>query len=209
MRARREALAAEEDELRLEQRRQQWIDQGAYLTRAELEAGEPCRGCGGPILDGLGNWPAMMHMTADERRDYDLAETLYRERHGACHSHRWSMSGHRASHCGYCCPPPPLSEGQIEDLRQIFSAFKTDNKDLDDWDLTLTCDHVVRYTQHRDHDRCSARVAYCPACGLRRGIVDSCVLRVVRDVPNTEHRRRLLSCLWPWKSRTLRRSSLS
>lgn len=29
MRARREALAAEEDELRLEQRRQQWIDQGA------------------------------------------------------------------------------------------------------------------------------------------------------------------------------------
>jgi hypothetical protein len=99
IRARREALAAEEDELRLEQRRQQWIDQGA-LTRAELEAGEPCRGCRGPIFDGLGSWPAMMHMTEDERRDYDQAATLYRDRHGGCRSHRWSMSQHHRLNLG-------------------------------------------------------------------------------------------------------------
>jgi hypothetical protein len=61
-----------------------------------------------------------------------------------------SMSGHRATHCGYCCPPPPLSERQIEHISQILSTARTDKKDLDDWDLTLTCDHVVRRTQHRE-----------------------------------------------------------
>lgn len=169
-RARREALAAEEDDRRLEKRRQQWIEQGTYLTVAEI-AGEPCRGCGEPLLDGLGDWPAPLHMTPAQRRNCDDADASFRERHSGCRAHRWSMSANRTAHCGYCCPPPPLSTLQIERIRQILSSVKTEKKDLIDWDLILTCEHIVRHSQHRDHDRHSFHVAECPTCGVRRGVV--------------------------------------
>jgi hypothetical protein len=171
MRARREALAAEEDDRRLEQRRQQWCNDSTYLSRTEMEAGEPCRGCGEPLLDGLGNWPPLMQMTPAQQSEYEQADVLFRERHRECRSHRWSMNGHRATHCGYCCPPPPLSERQIEQISRIFSSAKTEKKDLDGWNLTLTCDHVVPHTHHRDHDRYTTRVVDCPPCGSRRGVV--------------------------------------
>jgi hypothetical protein len=58
-RARKVALAAEEEDLRLEQRRQHWVRDGIYLSWAELEAGEPCRGCGQPILDDLVRQPPL------------------------------------------------------------------------------------------------------------------------------------------------------
>lgn len=171
VRARREALAAEEEDRRLEEQRQQWHRDGAYLSRAEVEAGEPCRGCGQPLLDGLGDWPPLNRLTPQQRAEYDRAEALFRERHGACRSHRWSLSGHRATHCGYCCPPPPISDRQIERIRQILFSARVRNEDLDAWQLTLTCGHVVRRAQHRDHHTCTARVADCPECGMRRGVV--------------------------------------
>lgn len=98
---------------------------------------------------------------------------MFRERHGDWRSHRWGLSGHRAIHCGYCCPPPPLSDRQIEQIAQILSSARVRKKDLDAWDLMLTCGHVVRRTQHCEHDRYSARVADCPERGARRGVVTS------------------------------------
>ncbi|MGW3653295.1 hypothetical protein [Streptomyces sp. NPDC000878] len=44
-------------------------------------------------------------------------------------------------------------------------------KDLDTWDLTLTCDHVAKHVQHRSNSCVSTRVVDCPECGERRGIV--------------------------------------
>lgn len=79
------------------------------------------------------------------------------------------------THCFYCCPPPPMSALQIEKLGQIFSSARAHarvrTEDLDAWDLTLTCDHVVRCAQHRDHDRYGIAVTDCPTCGRRRGVV--------------------------------------
>ncbi|MEO5994498.1 MAG: hypothetical protein ABIP92_13225 [Arthrobacter sp.] len=46
-------------------------------------------------------------------------------------------------------------------------------KDLDAWKLTLRCDHSITHIQHRDHDYVSNRVADCPDCGERRGVVRS------------------------------------
>jgi hypothetical protein len=66
---------------------------------------------------------------------------------------------------------PPLSDRQIERISEILSSVRVRKEDLDDWDLTLTCEHVARRTQHRDHDRYSASVTDCPACGMVRGIV--------------------------------------
>jgi hypothetical protein len=105
-RARRAAVAAEEEDRRLAERREQWERDGIYLSRAELEAGEHCRGCGLPILDGLGDWYPLNQLTPEQRAEYEQANAAFRERHRDCRSHRWSLSGHRTEHCGYCCPAP-------------------------------------------------------------------------------------------------------
>ncbi|MGH3221465.1 MAG: hypothetical protein ACRDPY_22690 [Streptosporangiaceae bacterium] len=174
VRARRAAEAAEEDDRRKEERRQQWQREGTCLSWAEIEAGEPCRGCGQPLLDGMGDWPPLLKLTPEQRAEYDRADAAFRERHGDCRAVRWSMGGHRAAHCFYCCPMPPLRDWQAEQLAQIFSSARASARadDLDAWELTLTCDHVVRRTQHRDKgDRCSTAVTSCPACARRRGVV--------------------------------------
>ena len=168
-RARRAAEAAEAEDRRLQERRQLWQRDGAYLSRAELEAGAPCRECGQPLLDGLGDWPPLSQLTAGQRAEYDQADALFREHHRECRSHRWSMSGHRATHCGYCCPPGPLSDRQIEYIARILSSAPARTQDLDAWELTLTCGPVVRRSQHRDHYRYTTDVTHCPDCGTRRG----------------------------------------
>lgn len=37
-------------------------EKGMYLTREQAAAEEPCRGCGLPVLDNLGNWPCTMYL---------------------------------------------------------------------------------------------------------------------------------------------------
>jgi hypothetical protein len=174
LRARRAAEAAEEADRRTEERRQQWQREGTYMSWAEIEAGEPCRGCGQPLLDGMGSWPPLLQLTPEQRAEYDREDAAFRERHAGCRAGRWSMSGHRTSHCSYCCPMPPLSDQQAEQVAQILSSARVRSEDLDAWDLTLTCDHVARRTQHRDYgDRYGTSVTDCPACGMRRGVVSA------------------------------------
>lgn len=105
-RRRKEALIAEDVYERDEAKRLEWQTNGTRLTRKELEAGVACRGCGLPIVDRLGSWPAHSQLTPEERVEYDAAAADYRARHGDCHAHRWTMSGSRTQHCGFCCPPP-------------------------------------------------------------------------------------------------------
>jgi hypothetical protein len=173
-RARRAAEAAEADDRRVEGRRLQWQREGVYMTRAKIEAGEPCRGCGQPLLDGLGDRGPLSNLTPDQRAACDRAEELYRERHRDCRSHRWSLGGHRALHCGYCCPMPPLPAEQARRAAQVLSSVRTRPEGLDAWDLMLTCGHTVRRAQHRDHgDRHSWQVTECAQCGQRRGVVSA------------------------------------
>jgi hypothetical protein len=190
-RARSAALAAEQEDRRLVERRQQWLRDGTYLSRAELEAGESCRGCGKPLLDGLGNWPPLNQLTSEQRAEHDRTDALFRERHGDCRSHRWSLSGNRSTHCGYCCPPPPLSDSQAEQIARIFSSVTVRKQDLDAWDLTLTCAHIVRHSAHRDNDRYLARVVECASCGERRGVVIALRIGPIDDPDGQVARERL------------------
>jgi hypothetical protein len=170
-RQRARALAAEAEHERTEARLRDWVVNGTRLTRKELEAGEPCRGCGLPIIDGRGSWPALLKLSSRERAEYDAAEADYKARHGDCRASRWSISGSRSTHCSYCCPPPPLSKRQVEQLASLLSQ-PVDPRELATWRLVPTCDHIVERWQHRTHDRWSSLpVVECPTCGQHRGIV--------------------------------------
>jgi len=172
-RRRKAALETERDENRREERQREWVANGMYPTRAEINAGAGCRGCGLPVADRLGSWPPLLKLDAEQREQYDLAEADFKRRHPDCRSHRWTLQGSRAQHCGYCCPPPPLSEEQVAAIREIFSSSKPDPSELDTWLLTLTCDHVVEAIQHRSNTSWYRSVTHCPACQQVRGIISS------------------------------------
>lgn len=176
-RARRAALEAEERDHRNRARREQWDREGTRLTREEYKAGVHCRGCGLPISDGLGAWRAKgtLHLTPQERAGYASEESRFRELHADCHSHRWGTANSATMHCGYCCPPPPMSPARFEKVMRLFESFgKPDPSQLDEWELSLTCDHTTRRTQHRSNGtRSSWYVVDCPECGTTRGVVES------------------------------------
>ncbi|MFP3964145.1 hypothetical protein SMC26_17625 [Actinomadura fulvescens] len=94
-----------------------------------------------------------------------------------------------------------MSERQVEKLSALLVSIKTENRDLDDWDLTLTCDHVVRCTQHRDHDHYSRRVVDCPTCATRRGVVEVERVGPTDDPEGRVQRERLLSELQAAKAK--------
>ncbi len=133
-----------------------------------------CRGCGLPIVDRLGSWPALSQLTPEERVGYDAADTDYKARHANCRSHRWTMSGSRIQHCGFCCPPPPPSRDQIDSVSRLLSSNDgTNRRELATWRLTLTCGHPVERVQHRSHRSSTTRVVECPECARHRGVVES------------------------------------
>ncbi|MFD8389868.1 hypothetical protein ACFV2N_11865 [Streptomyces sp. NPDC059680] len=175
-RALRSALDAEADEQRRRERDERWKREGTHLNWAKYMAGEPCRGCGEPMQDELGSWPPLMQLSESEKREYEEADQKFRERHADCRDARWSISGSRATHCCFCCPPPPMGPKQMKALARLIASWPSHEerkKDLDTWNLTLRCDHVVPHIQHRESRYVSARVVDCPECGERRGVVSS------------------------------------
>ena len=171
-RRRHSAVLAEGEAARQTRKRREWLANGTYLSREELEARVPCRGCGKSIIDGLGEWPPLMKLNDEQKRDYEAADAAFKSRHPECHASRWSMAGSRTTHCSFCCPPPPLSEGQIKQINAILASSRPpDPADLDTWTLTLTCDHVVEKSQHPSNRTWSRSVEECPTCDYTRGVV--------------------------------------
>lgn len=172
-RQRNEALRAEADALRHEAKRLEWHEKEMFLTRDQAAAGEPCRACGLPVIDGLGSWPPRMHLTEQEHVDYDAAEAKFKQLHPDCHAHRWSMEGSRSTHCGLCCPPLPLSPSQIETVSRILQGHVRREEELDVWALSLTCGHRVEREVHYTNRYCSGSIVPCGECGVTRGVVKS------------------------------------
>lgn len=175
-RALSEALKAEADDLRRRERSALWEREGTRLSREEYLAGDACRGCGKPMNDQLGDWVPLLKLSEAERADYDKAQEAYRAQHSECRSGGWSISGSRTTHCCFCCPPPPMGPQtlrRLADLMASWPSYEERKKDLDTWNLILRCDHVVPFIQHRDNTYVSERVADCPECGDRRGVLRS------------------------------------
>lgn len=172
-RRRSEALRAEEDALRHEAKRREWHEKDMFLTREQAAAGDPCRGCGLPVIDGLGSFAPLMHLSAEERVEYNAAEARYKQLHPDCRSHRWSMQGSRTTHCGLCCPPIPFSKSQLEAVARILSGHVRREEELDIWALDLTCGHRVEHSVHHTQRYWVGSTIHCRECDSTRGIVTS------------------------------------
>lgn len=144
-----------------------------YLTREQAAAGDPCHGCGLPVIDNLGDWPGTMYLTDEQRVIDDADQRRYRDIQPDCNSHRWSMAGSRATHCGFCCPPIPMSPEQYESIQRILSGSVRREGEHDTWERTLTCGHRVQQSVHHTNREPSFSTQWCPECELMRGVVDS------------------------------------
>ena len=168
------ALQAEEHERRREAKRLEWHDKAMYLTREQAAAGEPCRGCGLPVIDNLGSWSPLMKLTDEELKEYDAAQAQFKELHPDCHEATWSMEGSRTTHCFLCCPPVPISDAQREKLSRLLAGFgPRREEELDIWTRTLTCGHRVEQSMHHTNSGPSFATQWCAECGMRRGVVSS------------------------------------
>ena len=184
------AQRAEDDALRHEVRRREWQARGMFLTREQAAAGEPCRGCGLPVIDNLGSWPPLTQLDQKQRLEREVADAAFTERHQDCHAHRWSMEGSRATHCGLCCPPLPLSASQMENISRILNSVTRREEELDVWALTLTCGHRVEHDVHYTKRYWSGSTVHCPECGQTRGIVTSeRIIEAVDRQAETKRRR--------------------
>tara|TARA_R110002124_G_scaffold65042_9_gene178099 strand:+ start:619 stop:1329 length:711 start_codon:yes stop_codon:yes gene_type:complete len=168
------ALKEEARAHRDEARRQEWREKGMYLTREQAAAGDLCHGCGLPVIDNLGSWPGTMYLTDEQRVMYDADQERYREMHPNCDAHRWSMAGSRATPCGYCCPPIPISREQAESIHRILATVsERREEELEIWARTLTCGHRVEQRVHHTNREPSLSTQWCPECQITRGVVTS------------------------------------
>ncbi|MGD8202154.1 hypothetical protein ACQE98_16065 [Ornithinimicrobium sp. W1679] len=95
------------------------------LAWEQYIAGEPCSGCGLPYRDERPREVrGTMNSTGEERARYEAEEVRYMWDHPGCHSHRHSVSGSLKMHCGRCCPPPPRSPEQRQEIGRLLSSAR-------------------------------------------------------------------------------------
>lgn len=139
------------------------------LTWEQYAAGAPCPGCGRSYRDDEPwDFRGTMNFTDEERARYEAEQDRFEQDHGECHAMRHSVSGSLTTHCGKCCPPPPLSPTQLKEIGRIF-ASPPPPQDLMRWRMRLYCGHVVERTAHRSHMTIHAAFTgstRCTECGM-------------------------------------------
>ena len=166
------------------------------LTWEEYVAGAPCPGCGLPYSDESG-WESKgtMYFTDEERALYEAEEARFQERHGDCHGIRHSVSGSLRTHCGKCCPMPPLSPAKRQELARVLGGIlgqPTPAHELMRWRLRLYCGHIVEKRAHHTHKslhRAFTGSTRCSQCGLDTAtIVDGVAIGLAGSPPEVRAR---------------------
>jgi hypothetical protein len=69
-----------------------------------------------------------MNFTPQERERYEAEQVTFSEFHPDCDAGRWSVQGSLTLHCIECCPSPPLSPSQIEEISRLLSRARRTQK---------------------------------------------------------------------------------
>jgi hypothetical protein len=112
----------------------QSVTEAERLTWEQYQAGEPCRGCGRPMRDAkpwTGSGKGLIHLSEEERAQYDSEEQLFNLRHADCSAHRWTVEGSLTTHCGKCCPPPPMSPEQTARIAALLYHAVRDQQEIE------------------------------------------------------------------------------
>lgn len=147
-----------------EAKRREWAGDDLQLPYEAYAAGEPCRACGRALLGE----PALG--TDEEslaRIDADNAE--FRVEHTACKMGVWRLENNRVEHCHLCCPFPPLSPAQRDELRQLLYPHSLHVDRSATWRVELTCQHVETLVGHAANY--VEPTVQCTECAVIRGVV--------------------------------------
>lgn len=96
---------------------QRWTDD-EQLTWEEFLAGEPCRACGRGFVGGP-EWKPILQRTPEEAAAWEREEAAFRALHPGCPTFSWRYGSSGLTHCAQCCPRPPLSPRQSDDIARI------------------------------------------------------------------------------------------
>lgn len=98
---------------------QHWTDE-QRLTWEEFIGGASCRGCGRGFV-GAPEWKPVLTRSPEEAVAIEREEAVFRELHPDCHTVSWRYGPTGVTHCSECCPPPPLSPRQGEQIARIIA----------------------------------------------------------------------------------------
>lgn len=147
-----------------EAKRRERAGDDLQLPYEAYAAGEPCRACGRALL---GEPAPGTDEEGLARIDADNAE--FRAAHTSCNMGVWRLENNRVEHCHLCCPYPPLSPAQRDELRQLLypPSFHIDRSTT--WQVELTCQHVETLAGHSP--RYVEPTVQCTECAVIRGVV--------------------------------------
>ncbi len=77
-----------------------------------------------------GSGKGLIHLSEEERAQYDSEEQRLKVRHADCNAHRWTVGGSLTTHCGKCCPPPPMSPEQTARIATLLHHALRDQQVL-------------------------------------------------------------------------------
>ncbi|WP_206661129.1 transposase [Propioniciclava flava] len=158
------ALLSESWAQAAEAKRRERAGDNLQLTHEAYAAGEPCRACGRALLGepALGTDEESLALI-----DADNAE--FRAEHTACNMGVWRLENNRVEHCHLCCPFPPLSPTQRDELRQLLYPPSLHIDRSATWRVELTCQHVETLVGHSP--RYVEPTVQCTECAVIRGVV--------------------------------------
>lgn len=158
------ALLSESWAQAFEARRMKWAVDDPQQPHEAYASGEPCRACGRALL-------GEPTLGADEESlaliDADNAE--FRAEHEACGMGVWHLEDHQVEHCHLCCPFPPLSASQRDDLWRLLAQPSVRADQHATWRIELTCGHVDPFVSGTAYYVPST--VRCSECEITRGVV--------------------------------------
>lgn len=158
------ALLSEARAQAFDANRAEWAGRNPQLSYEAYKAGEPCRVCGRALLD-----ESALGTDGESIALIDAENAAFRAEHEKCPIGVWKLQDHRVEHCHVCCPFPPLSPEQREEVWALL--FQPRVRTVQDaiWRVDLTCGHV---------DPAASGTVYrvpstvrCSECEIIRGVV--------------------------------------